>query len=160
MKTTKIAFFAATIVALLMVPPVSMAGMPGGFMGPAGRGPGLTGMKAFLELKLTPAQQEKMLNIVSRFEKEREALRGEAHRAERRLMSIMRTEKFDETALRQAHREVSSTREDLFVLRAGMMQELKGLLTPEQLDTLDRTKKERRGKWRDRIREWEEPKSE
>ena len=72
----------------------------------------------------------------------------------------MRAEKFDENALRQAYREVSSAREEVLVLKGRMMQELKGQLRPEQKETLDRMKTERRGKWKARMRAWGQTNSE
>lgn len=160
MKSTRLAVFVTIFVALLTCPLSATAGVHRGIMGPPQKGPGLIGMKVFLELRLTTAQQEEMLNIVSRFERDGEALHDEARRARRKLASVMRAEKFDETALRQAYREVSSAREDEFVSKGRMMQELRGLLTTEQLESLERMKKERRGKWRERACACGQPDSE
>lgn len=160
MKSTRIMAIVAIFAVLITCPLAATAGMHRGIMGSPGKGHGLIGMKVFLELKLTPAQQEEMLNIVSRFESEGKALHDEARQARRKLASIMRAEKFDETAFRQTYRDVSSAREEMLVFRAVMMQELKGLLTPDQLETLDRMKKERRGKWQDRMRAWRQLDSE
>jgi len=160
MKSTRIMAIFTIFAVLLTCPLAATAGMHRGIMGSPGKGPGLIGMKVFLELKLTPAQQEEMLNVVTRFESEGKALHDEARQARRKLASVIRAENFDEAALRQAHREVSSAREEMLVFRAGMMHELKGLLTPEQLEKLDRMKKERRGKWQDRVRAWRQPDSE
>lgn len=146
MKSTRLAVFVTIFMVLLTYPLPATAGVHRGIMGPPGNGPALIGMKVFLELRLTTAQQEEMLDIISRLEREGEALRDETRRAGRKLASVMRAGKFDETALRQAYREVSSAREDELVFKGRMMQELKGLLTPEQLESLDRMKTERRGK--------------
>jgi Spy/CpxP family protein refolding chaperone len=160
MKSTRIMVFVTILVFLLTCPLAATAGMHRGILGPSGKDPGLIGMKVFLELKLTPAQQEEMLNIVSRFERDGEALYDQARRARWKLASVMRAEKFDENALRQAYREVSSAREEVLVLKGRMMQELKGQLRPEQKETLDRMKTERRGKWKARMRAWGQTNSE
>lgn len=116
-----------------------------------GKALGLMGMKAFLELDLTPSQQEEMSDFLSRHEKEREALRSGALQARRKIASVMKTETFDETAFRQAFREASLIREDLMVLRAKMMQELRGVLTSEQKERLARMRSECRERHRDRM---------
>ena len=154
MKATKNVIFFAVIAVLFTHAPVSTAGMHRGIMGHPGEGPRWMGMKVLLELKLTPAQQEEMRNILSGFEGEAEALREEARLKGGKLASVMRAEKFDESAFRQAYREEASAREKVLVLRGRMMQALKDLLTPEQLETLDRMKIERKGKWKERMREW------
>ncbi len=154
MKSAKIIGYVTIFVMLLMCPLAATAGMHRGIMGHGGEGAGLIGMKVFLELRLTPAQQEEMLDIFSRFEREGEALHEEARLARRKLALVMSAEKFDEAALRQACRQDASVREEMLVFRAGMMQELKGLLTTEQVETLDRMKAERRGKWKGRMRSW------
>ena len=160
MKSTRIMAFVTLIVVLFTCSPASTAGMHSRTMGPLGKGPGLIGLRVFLELKLTPIQQEEVLNILSRFEREGEALQDEARLARRKLASVMRAETFDETALRQACRETSSAQEEVLVCKGRMMQELKDLLTPEQVATLDRMKKERRGKWKERMRAWGQPDNE
>jgi len=104
-----------------------------------GKALGLMGMKAFLELDLTPSQQEEMSDFLSRHEKEMEALRSGALQARRKIASVMKTETFDETAFRQAFR------------RAKMMQELRGVLTSEQKERLARMRSECRERHRDRM---------
>ncbi len=154
MKSTKIMILFAVTAVLFISPSFATAGMHRGAMGHPGAGPRWIGMRVLLELKLTPSQQEEMLDIISRFEKEGEALHDAARLAGRNLASVMRAENFDEAALRQAYREVASAREEVLVFKGRMRRELKRLLTPEQMETIDRVKSERKGKWKKRMRAW------
>lgn len=107
-----------------------------------GRGCGLPGMRAFLELKLTESQQNDMLKIFDKYSAERETLFDRISKARNGIKKAMHSEEFNENALRNAFREASSVKEDMFLLRARMMDELKGTLSPEQLKLLE----ERKGK--------------
>lgn len=152
MKSTRIFVIAIIITVFFACPLAVTAGMHRGFMGLSDKGQGLIGVKTFLELKLTPAQQNEILELISGHEREGVTLRHENREAMRKLADVMRAEDFDETALRGAYREVSSAREEMLVFRGRLMQELKNLLTSEQREILDRMKAERRGKWAERMR--------
>ena len=119
-----------------------------------GMGSGFGGLSAFLNLKLTDAQQETMTNILNRYREQRESLRDRLMEMREKQMSIVHAETFDEDAARKAFREGSSVREDMFVLRAKMMAEMKAVLTPEQLETLKERKTERFGKMKKRFGPW------
>lgn len=109
--------------------------------GHGGKGPGFGpgvwgGMRTFLQLNLTDAQQTKMTGILNKYESERESLR-EAMNGAHKTMGLLRdAEQFNEQDVRQAFRKASSAREDMFVLRAKMMDELKGVLTSDQVEML------------------------
>lgn len=109
------------------------------------------GMKFLLKLHLTPSQQEAVSAILSGSEEEMESLRDEAIQARRRIASLTRAEPLDETELRQACREASSLMEDIVVLRARMMQEILGVLTPEQKERLAQLRSEQRERQRARF---------
>ncbi|MFC1884828.1 Spy/CpxP family protein refolding chaperone [Thermodesulfobacteriota bacterium] len=103
----------------------------------------LMGMRFFLELKLSDAQQSKMLKIMDKYKEEKESLRELMRKARANMRDVMHSEKLDEDALRKAYRESSSVKEDIFLLAARMRAELKTVLTPEQLKII----KERRSKF-------------
>jgi Spy/CpxP family protein refolding chaperone len=100
--------------------------------------PGLAGLKTFLKLDLTDSQRSQLVNIIDNFEAQR---RNGAHNfieARRNLFKAMHSEKFDEANLRKAYSDLSSVKEDAFVLRARMTSEMKAVLTPEQLSMLQK----------------------
>ena len=110
---------------------------------------GLVGLKDFLELKLSAGQQEEMLNILNKYQPEREGLRNRMMESRKNLRAVLRAEPFNEGEARKAFREASAAREDIFVLRAKMMLELKAMLTPEQKEFI----KERRGQRAEKMKQ-------
>ena len=61
----------------------------------------------------------------------------------RRVGAVLGAEQFNEENARKAFREASGVREDLFVLRARMLSEMKAVLTPQQVQMLQERKAER-----------------
>lgn len=125
---------------------------------PFGRKPGiksgLWGLKGLLELKLSAAQQEEMLNIINKYQPEREGLRNRMMESRRNLRAVMHAEPFNEGEARKAFREASATREDIFVLGAKMMSELKAVLTPEQKQFIKERREQRAEKRKERLETW------
>jgi len=109
----------------------------------------LVGLKALLELKLSDSQQEQMKNIIGKYEDQREVLRDKMMEAGREIRTVLKAETFDEGNARNAFRAAAQVKEELFVLRAKMISELKAVLTPEQLDLV----KERRAQKLERKKE-------
>jgi Spy/CpxP family protein refolding chaperone len=138
--------------AVLMILAVAFGAQAGPF-GPGHRGHGLSGtfdgLKAFLELKLTDAQQTALMNVMNKYQDQMENLRGEMKEAGSGVRALLEAPVFDEQEARKAFRAASAVREDLFVLRAKMLAEMKGLLTPEQLELF----KERRAERFERLRQ-------
>jgi protein CpxP len=108
----------------------------------------LGGLKAFLQLKLSDSQQVDMMNILNKYQTDRESLRNSIMEARKNLSAVLRAEKFNNEHARKAFREASAVREEMFVLKAKMMAELKAVLTPEQREFL----KNRRAQRMERIR--------
>lgn len=98
--------------------------------------PGMEGMpfglKLFLELKLSDSQQAKMTKIINKYQDKRKLLKNNMMEARKNVMSAMQTEPFDEAATREVFRNASTLQEDLFILRAKMLAEMKTILTSEQ----------------------------
>jgi Spy/CpxP family protein refolding chaperone len=101
------------------------------------------GLKAFLELKLSDEQQAQVLNIINKYENEKERFRGSMVKARKDIAAALKEATFNEDNARKAFREASALREEMFVLRAKMMSELKAVLTPEQLQLLQERKAQR-----------------
>jgi Spy/CpxP family protein refolding chaperone len=137
--------------AVLMVGLIAFGAQAGPF-GPGHGGRGMraiTGLKTFLDLKLTDAQQAEMRSIIQKYEGQMEGLRGEMREAGKNVRAVLRAPVFDEQEGRKAFQAASAVREDLFILKAKMLAEMKGVLTPEQLALV----KERRAERFERFRQ-------
>ena len=128
--------------------------------GPGSRdgGPGaaIGGLKAVLELKLSEDQQAQLMNIIGKYEEQREGLRSRMMEARKNVAAVLKAETFSEEDARKASREASEVRENLFVLRAKMMSEMKAVLTPEQLKQLQEGKAQRHERMKHRFEAWAE----
>jgi Spy/CpxP family protein refolding chaperone len=136
--------------AVLMILAVAF-GVQAGPFGPGHRGHGMgafMGLKAFLDLKLTDVQQTALTNVMNKYQDQMENLRDDVREAGREIWVVLQAPIFDEQEARKAFRAASAVKEELFVVRAKMMAEMKGLLTSEQLELL----KERRAQGLERLR--------
>ncbi len=106
-------------------------------------GPDLDGLRTVLELKLTEAQQAGILNILKEYEAEKEKLRAGGKEARRNLAAVLRADRFNEEDVRKAFRQASAAKEQIFLLKAKTMAQLKALLTSEQLTYLKEQKAKR-----------------
>jgi Spy/CpxP family protein refolding chaperone len=111
---------------------------------PAMMGPKLLGLKTVIELNLSDKQESKILSIIQQYETNRENLKQSLVSGRSDLAKALEAEQFNETEVRNAFRHISSIQEDLLVLKAETMTELKTVLTPEQLQLLKERKAERR----------------
>jgi Spy/CpxP family protein refolding chaperone len=121
-----------------------------------GMGFGLGGLRAFHDLNLSDAQQESITNIINQYQNQRETLRNSMIEARKSLRVVLQAEHFNEEDARTAFREVSAVREDMFVLRAKMMAEIRAVLTPEQLELLKERKAQRLDRMKKRLGAWSE----
>ncbi len=120
--------------------------------GPGHRGHGMgafMGLKTVLELKLTDAQQTALMNVMNKYQDQMATLRGDMREAEKNVRAVLQAPGFDEQEARKAFQAASAVREEQFILRAKMLAEMKGVLTPEQLELL----KERRAQGFERFRQ-------
>jgi Spy/CpxP family protein refolding chaperone len=106
-------------------------------------GAGVDGLKALLELNLSENQRAQLINIINKYEERRKGFRNMMIEARKNLWGVLKAAKFDEGNARKAFREASTAREDMFVLRAKMMSEMKSLPTTEQLQLLQERKAQR-----------------
>lgn len=150
MKFTK---FLTLTLAVVVIFAGAVPAIAGGFnsMGPRHwERPGFAGLKTFLKLDLTNAQRSQLLKIIDKYQAER---RNNAHRffeARRDLFNAMHSEKFDEVRIRKAFEQLSSLEENRVIMRAKMISEMKGVLTPGQLSLLQ---KRHRGSF-ERTKHW------
>jgi protein CpxP len=134
---------------ILVIPPVVQAGFGGKHRG---MGRGMMGMETLLELNLTDQQRAELKEIIAASRSEQEKYRERMREARKNMREVLRAEQFDETALREAFRKSSSVREDLFVLRMKMRDDMRKVLTDEQRAMLEEKRKQRREEIKARVR--------
>jgi Spy/CpxP family protein refolding chaperone len=123
-----------------------------------GIGAGVGRLEALLELKLSENQRAQLIKIINKYEEQRKGFRNRMIEARKNLWGVLKAANFNEENARKAFREASAVREDMFVLRAKMMSEMKSLLTPEQLQLLQEGKAQRYERMKDNHARPENPK--
>jgi len=114
-----------------------------------GAGPGIMGLKTLIELNLSDSQKDQVLEILDRYEQEKQNAAESLLDARKHLFTVGHAGEFNEIDIRNAFRQVSSIEEELFVLRVKMMTELEAVLNSEQIELL----KDRRTGRTERMRE-------
>ena len=99
-------------------------------------GGGLMGLKTLVELDLSDDQKSKIMEIIEKYQDQRQSTKNSFFDARKTLADALHAEEFNENAIRDAHRQVSAIKEEMLVSRAKMMTELKTVLTPEQIELL------------------------
>jgi len=123
------------------------AGRSGRHHGPPGMmGPDLRGLKTIIQLDLL-----KIMSIIEKYDNERARLKESLREARKNLTRVMQTEQADENQIRSALRRAAPIKEELFVMRVKMVAELKTVLTPEQLQLLEKRKAHRTERLKARI---------
>ena len=93
--------------------------------------------KIINELGLTADQKKKVDDILTKHQDERKKLMDSLREARKQFINtVVSAKKFDEAAFRKGFQQVSSIKENLAVLRAKMIPELKAVLSPEQIGYL------------------------
>jgi Spy/CpxP family protein refolding chaperone len=115
------------------------------------RGFRLPGLKTFIELNLSDSQKSQVLNILEKYQRERQDTLDSLLEARKHLSTVTHAEEFNEDDVRKAYRKVSSIEEEVFVSRAKMMAELRAGLNPEQIELLRELRAQRIQKMRDRL---------
>ncbi|SMC21906.1 Heavy-metal resistance [Desulfacinum hydrothermale DSM 13146] len=116
------------------------------FQGPPPHGgPGFfQGMERFLELRLTPDQQERIQAVLEKYRDELHDAFRVKREARRNLMTVMDNEGTDEAAVRKAFQAAASAEEDWIVLRHKLRREIASILTPKQRALLSQWHPKRR----------------
>lgn len=112
---------------------------------------GLKGLKTFLELKLSDAQQAEMLRIIEKHQDNKKNILREIRKGKQALRTLMQSAEFNEVAVRKAIQEVHAMKENLIVLKRKIMAELKGVLTPKQNALLEQRSAQRIERMKDRC---------
>lgn len=129
--------FATVTMALISGTAYAMPGhgMPG--MGGPGAHFGQGLLKALLDLDLSDAQKHEAALILSKYRDEGLARRDALRTAMEALRGTAEADPFDEEAIRAAFKGVAGAGEEMAVHGAKLVAELKGILTPEQKESLE-----------------------
>lgn len=119
-----------------------------------GRGPHPMDLTRFIEeLDLSEEQKVQVEAIIDKYEDDKDSLVESLKEAREKVSEVIFAEEFNEAAVRAAIGEVSPIMEELVVLHAKIIAELRTVLTPEQIGYLKgrmEAMKEFRGHRRDR----------
>ena len=123
------------------------------------KGHGHPGHRLAKALGLSDEQKVQVKAIFRKHRDETAALRKEMISGRRELRKLVQSDKPDEAAIREQVTKVAATGGNLAVDRAKMFQEVRAVLTPEQIGKF-RALQEKRDRWIDRrLNRGEERKS-
>lgn len=154
MKPNKTLTMPLALVVVLVGAFTAAAGVFPGHHRRGARGFQLPGLKTFIELKLSDSQKSQVLNILEKYQRERQDTLDSLLEARKHFLTITHAEEFNENDVRKAYRKVSSIEEEGLVLRAKMMAEIRAVLNPEQIDLLRERRGQRTEKMRGRLETW------
>lgn len=117
-------------------------------------GPGLFGLKTLLELNLSDSQKSQVLSIYGKYENDIKSAMNSLMEARKNLHTALQAPEFNEDGIRNAYDQVAQFGEELLVMGAKMMAELKTVLTPEQLQLLKKIKAQRIEWLKGRLDRW------
>lgn len=103
-------------------------------------------LKMLWDLDLSTEQKAAIGQLLPAYREEREALRGKKQAARENMHTLMTADALDENGIRAASRAMAPIMEEMAVLRARFVFDLKDILSPEQVQRLQ----ERREGARDR----------
>ncbi len=102
---------------------------------------GMEGM--FEELDLSPDQKSQISEFRQTFKNSIQDYRQTMKQEGILLKQMMTSDSFDENQVRRHFRSLSTTREEILVARARMIQQIKGVLSPQQWEQFKKLREER-----------------
>lgn len=136
-----------------------MMDAPGRHMGPmmsmkGKRGMhGMMGMRKLFDLDLDDAQKSRLVDVMTENYRNRLNAGLELASARDALASLYDSENPDADSIVAAHQAVGAAEGKMAVVRRGMMDEVKKILTPEQVEKLEKMDRPGRGPRGDRFRD-------
>jgi protein CpxP len=115
------------------------------------KGHGHRGHRLAKALGLSKDQKEQIKAVFRKHRDEMVPLRKKMVSERRELRTLIQSDKPDEPAIRDQAKKIAATSGDLAVLRAKVSQEVRAVLTPEQIQKF-RALQEKRGRRIDRMR--------
>ena len=108
-------------------------------------------LKMLWDLDLSTEQKAAIGNLLPTYREEKEALREKRQAARETMRTLMTADALDENGVREASRAMAPIMEEMAVLRARFVFDLKDILSPEQVQRLQERRegaKDRRHKHR------------
>lgn len=99
--------------------------------------PGFHGILPFLRLVLTPDQQKDLLDIFDKYQAMKMAYADGMMTSDQKLADIVEADSLDEGSARAVIKEQATVREEMMILEIKMNNEIKGVLSSEQLERLN-----------------------
>lgn len=97
-------------------------------------------LKAFIRLNLTDQQKQEIAAILKTYRDDIVTAVDNVIVARKNLLETIHGSEYNETAVRTASQAVANAEEELAVLRAKVVSEVKGVLTAEQLSKIEQLK--------------------
>ena len=95
-------------------------------------------LKMLWNLDLSTEQKAAIGQLLPAYRGEKDALRDKMHAARETMRTLMTAEALDEDAVREASRAMAPIMEDMAVLRAHFVFDLKDILSPEQVQQMQK----------------------
>jgi Spy/CpxP family protein refolding chaperone len=128
------------------------SGRHSGFTGAMGSR--ILGLKTLIQLNLSDSQKSRILSIIGKYENDIENAKNNLREARHNIRAALQAGKFNENEIRNAYRQAAPIKEELLVMGAKMMAEMKTVLTAEQLQLLEERKAQRIEEIRGRFDRW------
>ncbi|MEA3360781.1 MAG: Spy/CpxP family protein refolding chaperone [Thermodesulfobacteriota bacterium] len=101
------------------------------------------GMRGLVQLDLDKTQKAEIANIIEKLKPEMIALRDQIQQAREKRQSLQKSQALNEDQVRQAFQTMNPLLENMFVLRAKMRNEIRTVLTEEQIDQIEEKRAQR-----------------
>jgi len=95
-------------------------------------------LRMLWNLDLSTEQKAAIGQLLPAYREEKDALRDKMHAARETMHTLMTAEALDENAVREASRAMAPIMEDMAVLRARFVFDLKDILSPEQVQQMQK----------------------
>lgn len=99
--------------------------------------PGFGAFRLLMDLDLSSNQKSEIKAILDSYQDEQDALHERMRAARETFRNTVQAGNFDEQRVREAYQTMNPVLEDMAVFHTRLRLELKSVLTPEQLETLE-----------------------
>jgi len=103
-------------------------------------------LRMLWNLDLSTEQKAAIGQLLPAYREEKDALRDKMHAARETMHTLMTAEALDENAVREASRAMAPIMEDMAVLRARFVFDLKDILSPEQVQQMQKRREDAMGR--------------
>jgi Spy/CpxP family protein refolding chaperone len=103
-----------------------------------------------MELNLTEPQKGQIGEILKKYQAQQEDASKKMQEVRDTLEQVLTASEFNEANIRQACEQAAPAVQDIIVLKAKVMSEIRGVLTPDQIKILEETRAEMKEKMQKR----------